>query len=377
MNIVILIFLAILTYINYLIGVYYTNALALSEAGRFIFWTIHILANLIIVATPFVYRKYPVLKPGFFYNALQWCGYILLGFYSILIVMILFNVLGFSLYDYFSKASLSEKNYLRYCLAIFSLVVTTAVVILGMSETRKKPQVKKVTVAITHLPPEFEGLKILQMSDVHVGQTIKGDFVETLVEISNLIGPDIVVVTGDMVDGSLLQLSGELVAFSKIEAPLGKFMIPGNHEYYWGINDWLTHWRKLGFSPLVNQHQVIKKNGAELVMAGVHDYSQKSSPQESLIGSPKDVVKILLAHQPRSIYEAEKAGFDLQLSGHTHSGQYFPYNFIVHFFQPYVRGLHRFKTTWIYVNQGTGYWGPPNRFAVPPEITLIELSRGK
>ena len=116
-------------------------------------------------------------------------------------------------------------------------------------------------------------------------------------------------------------------------------------------------------------------------MAGVHDYSAsrmgpvQSNPVEALEQSPKGLVKILLAHQPRSIYQASKAGFDLQLSGHTHSGQYFPYNIVIYLFQPFVKGLHLYEKTWIYVNQGTGYWGPPTRFGVPPEITLLTLTK--
>ena len=115
-------------------------------------------------------------------------------------------------------------------------------------------------------------------------------------------------------------------------------------------------------------------------MAGVHDYSAghtgdyKSDPKLSLKNSPASAIKILLAHQPRSIYQAAAAGFHLQLSGHTHSGQYFPFSLLIHFFQPFVKGLHLYEKTWIYVNRGTGYWGPPNRFGVPPEITLIKLT---
>ena len=157
-------------------------------------------------------------------------------------------------------------------------------------------------------------------------------------------------------------------------------MIPGNHEYYWGLDDWLIHWNELGFIPLLNDHKIVRKNDSQIIMAGVHDYSAHrikktylSSPSIAILDAPKNLVKILLAHQPRSVYEAARLGFDLQLSGHTHSGQYFPFNILIYLFQPYVKGLNRHIKTWIYVNQGTGYWGPPNRFGAPPEITLIEL----
>lgn len=385
MNLFILIFFSAFTYLNYLIGQYYVDALELHHLGAIFFWIIHVVANLIMIATPFVYRLYPIKKPPRLYSALQWGGYSIFGIYSILIVFMLLNISGFALFDYLFESSSVVKLFLKFSLALISLVIAFIVVFIGMYQTRKKPQIKKVKIPIANLPLEFEGFKILQMSDIHVGQTIRSSFVESLVEISNDLSPDVVVFTGDIIDGLHTQIEDELIAFKNIDAPYGKFMVLGNHEYYWGVNDWINHWGKLDFNLLLNQHQVIEKDGAKIVIAGVHDYSAhrvmrgkiKSSPKESLEGSPSDAIKILLAHQPRSIYEAHKAGFDLQLSGHTHSGQYFPYNILIYLFQPFVKGLNRYKTTWIYVNKGTGYWGPPTRFGAPPEITLIELRKNK
>lgn len=370
MNLFFVIFLSLFAYINYSIGIFYSNSLQLSGNSNIIFWIIHLLASSMMIAAPIVYRSFPKKKSGLFYNALQWIGYTFLGIYSILIIFVL--LISFS--------SLFNQN-IKFLLAVISLVSTGLFTVMGHLEIRKKPRIKHVKVSIDHLPASFNGLKILQLSDIHIGQTIKRDFSELLVEISNSLNPDIVVLTGDLVDGSVHQLGDEVEPFKKMKAPMGKFMIPGNHEYYSGVNDWIKYWQGIGFSTLLNNHQLIEKEGDKILMAGVHDYSAariakeySSSPSKALEGSPNDLVKILLAHQPRSIYEASKAGFDLQLSGHTHSGQYFPYNFIIYLFQPYVKGLKRHNKTWIYVNQGTGYWGPPNRFGAPPEISLIELT---
>lgn len=330
-----------------------------------------------MISTPIIYRKHPVKNPGALYSAIQWCGYIFFGIYSVLIILMLMSIGLSSFYNHFSNADAVTKILVEKYMAFGSLITTAMIAIIGFFVATKRPAVKKIKISLPHLPLEFVGTTILQMSDIHVSPTIRKDFIEMLVEISNKIAPDIVVLTGDMVDGSRAQLSDELLPFTDIVAPLGKFMVPGNHEYYWNVNHWLEFWNEIGFKTLVNEHHSIKKEGAEIIMAGVHDYSMgvNSSPQLAVKGAAMSAVKILLAHQPRTVYEASKAGIDLQLSGHTHSGQYFPYNVLIYLFQPYVKGLKRFEKTWIYVNQGTGYWGPPSRFGVPPEITLLELTR--
>ena len=385
MKIFTIIIISLFSLINLFIGRYYTAAFSLTGNARISFWIVHILATASMLCAPIIYRLYPEKNPSFSYSALQWTGYTFMGIYSVLIIFILLNSIGLDLYHRFfaSPENLNEDRrlFFKSSLALISLLVTGTMAGIGLYQARQKPIVKKIDVKIDHLPDDFEGVTILQLSDVHVGQTIRREFVETLVEMSNQLNPDIVVLTGDMVDGTRDQLDHEIVSFKKIKAPLGKFMIPGNHEYYWGVDTWLERWRELGFTTLINQHSLINKNNSQIIMAGVHDYSAsrmgpvQSNPVEALEQSPKGLVKILLAHQPRSVYQAAKAGFDLQLSGHTHSGQYFPYNIVIYLFQPFVKGLHLYEKTWIYVNQGTGYWGPPTRFGVPPEITLLTLTK--
>jgi predicted MPP superfamily phosphohydrolase len=159
------------------------------------------------------------------------------------------------------------------------------------------------------------------------------------------------------------------------------YFVTGNHEYYSGERAWTAEIRRLGMQVLKNEHVVLQHKGASLVLAGVTDLSahhfdaaQHSDPAAALRGSPADAgAKILLAHQPNSAPAAAGAGFDVQLSGHTHGGQFWPWNLFVGFFQPFTGGLYRLKNLSIYVSRGTGYWGPPNRFGVPSEITRIRL----
>lgn len=383
MKIFFIVFISIFSYFNYLVARYYASTFNLSGFKSVIYWTFNILATASIFAAPYVYRAYPVKQPGFWYNALQWCGYFFFGIYSILFLFVFLNATGLWAYEKYAAPSEERRNFLKLMTAGIGLSAAGLMSVAGIFEARMKPVVKKVQVPLPGLPEEFHGTTILQMTDIHVGQTIKSDFVETLVQMSNELKPDMVVLTGDLIDGHAENLAHELESFRNIQAPLGRFMIAGNHEYYWGIDHWVGFWKGLGFTTLVNEHKLIEKKSAAIAIGGVHDYSAKhtdgslvSSPEEAFKNVPKDLVKILLAHQPRSIYAAAKAGIDLQISGHTHSGQYFPYNILIYLFQPYVKGLNRHEEKmWIYVNQGTGYWGPPNRFGVPPEITLLELVR--
>ncbi len=227
----------------------------------------------------------------------------------------------------------------------------------------------------------MHGFSIAQISDVHVGPTIKRGFVEGVVRQVNALKADMIAVTGDLVDGSVQQLSAHTAPLAGLTARHGAYFVTGNHEYYSGERAWTAEIGRLGLRVLKNEHVVLKHDGASLVLAGVTDLSahhfdpaQRSDPAAALRGAPVDAgARILLAHQPSSAMAAADAGFDVQISGHTHGGQFWPWNLFIHFFQPFSSGLHRLKNLWIYVSRGTGYWGPPNRFGVPSEITRIRL----
>ncbi len=239
-----------------------------------------------------------------------------------------------------------------------------------------------VEIPLAGLPKELEGFTIAQISDIHIGQTIKRNFVEAIVDRVNRLKADMIAITGDVVDGSVPDLAQHTEPLARLESRHGTYVVTGNHEYYSGVHAWIRELERLGTRVLVNEHVVLDHEGAALTVAGVTDWSahhfdpsQKSDPEAAAKGAPAHVLKVLLAHQPRSAPFAEAAGYHLQLSGHTHGGQFWPWNFLVHLQQPFTAGLNRLGRMWVYVSRGTGYWGPPMRFGVPSEITLIRLVR--
>jgi hypothetical protein len=253
----------------------------------------------------------------------------------------------------------------------------------GIAEAKQTPQVKRIPIKIEHLPPELEGFRIVQISDIHVNPTFRRAAVEEIVAVVNTLDADIVVLTGDLVDGSVAQLGSDVAPLKQINSVSGNFFVTGNHEYYSGVIEWIEEVKRLGFTVLLNEHLVITRGRTRLLLAGVTDYrggnflpGHRSDPQKALNGAPPADAKILLAHQPKNIFDAARAGYDLQISGHTHGGQFFPWNLLVGFAQPYVSGLHTHQNTRIYVSRGTGYWGPPLRVGSPSEITLIKLVAG-
>ena len=249
----------------------------------------------------------------------------------------------------------------------------------GFRQAMTGPGVKEVLVPVSGLPPGLRGLKIAQISDLHVGPTIRRRAVERVVARTLALQPDLIAVTGDLADGTPERLADALEPLARLKAPLGVYYVPGNHEYYRGAAEWLAKAVALGWTPLVNDNRVVSRGGAELLVAGVPDEQGglflPGHAQDHRRAAKGDAdFRLLLAHRPDGAAVAADAGFDLQLSGHTHGGQFFPASLFIGFFHRYARGLARAGRMWIHVNPGTGYWGPANRFAVPSEITLLTLT---
>jgi predicted MPP superfamily phosphohydrolase len=262
------------------------------------------------------------------------------------------------------------------------MAVVPVVTAVGYFLARRTAPVVHVDVPLAGLPDGLHGFTIAQISDVHVGPTIRREFVEAIVERVNGLEVDLIAITGDLVDGSVLELSSHTEPFGRLESRHGTYFVTGNHEYYSGAHSWIGEMRRLGAYVLVNEHMVLEHNGESLAIAGVTDYSahhfdpaHRSDPHSALHGAPEDAIKVLLAHQPRSAHSAAAAGAHLQLSGHTHGGQFWPWNHFVRLQQPFTSGLKRLGDMWIYISRGTGYWGPPMRFGSPSEITRIRLMR--
>jgi len=304
-----------------------------------------------------------------FVRGAQWIGYAMLALFAMLLLSVAAG-------DVIRVTSLLARRAIDpLTLSVAAIASAGALSLVGLAQARC-PGVRRVSIAIENLPSQLEGYRIVQWSDVHVGPTIRRRFVQTLVDRTNELDADAIVITGDLIDGPLAQLRDEIEPLRELQARDGVFYVTGNHEYYWRADEWTTHLERLGISFLKNDHRIIARDGASLVIAGVTDPvgrdSHKPDPQRALAGAP-DAVKVLLSHRPQTAQIASSLGVDLQLSGHTHGGQFFPFNLIIKKFQPIVAGLHRIGRTWLYVNRGTGYWGPPSRLGVRGEITVIEL----
>jgi predicted MPP superfamily phosphohydrolase len=264
-----------------------------------------------------------------------------------------------------------------------TLVVGLAMLatLVGLLNARRRARVVNVEVPVRNLPESLRGFTIAQISDVHVGPTIKRRYVDAIVDAVNSLQADVIAVTGDVVDGSVKDLANHTAPFARLTARYGAFFVTGNHEYYSGEPAWTAEFQRLGMRVLMNEHVVLTHQGSQVVLAGVADFSahhfnpgQRSDPQRAIQDAPANAgARILLAHQPRSAPAAAAAGFDLQLSGHTHGGQFWPWNLFVRLQQPFTAGLHRLNDLWIYISRGTGYWGPPKRLGAPSEITRLRL----
>ncbi|WP_309933527.1 metallophosphoesterase [Variovorax paradoxus] len=326
---------------------------------------------------------------------LQWTGLISMGWFSSLFVSTLLRDAGLLLAWLASVlfgAPVPWHVVLPWS-AMAVLVLATLVSMVGFLNARRTADVKRVEVPIRGLPAALEGFTIAQLSDIHVGPTIRSAYIQRIVDAVNRLGADAIAITGDLVDGSVAELREHIAPLAGLRARHGTFVVTGNHEYYAGAHAWIDELRRLGLKVLLNEHVVLQTRNvrgaqndeelfeSQLVLAGVTDYTaghfdaaHASDPHLALFDAPPLVhTRVLLAHQPRSATLAAQAGYQLQLSGHTHGGQFFPWNLFVPMQQPFTAGLHRLHDMWVYVSRGTGYWGPPKRFGAPSEITLLTL----
>ncbi len=316
-------------------------------------------------------------------DMLAWAGFVAMGlFSSVLVLTFLRDVCllagtaaGFFIAIYDALRSFRDRS--AIAVPLLALILSIA----GFVNARRRAAVRSVEVAIDGLPAPLHGFTIAQITDVHVGPTIKRGYLEAIVDAVNAMEADLIAVTGDMVDGSVKELAWHMQPLARLTARHGVFFVTGNHEYYSGVHGWLVELERLGLRVLMNEHVVLEHRGASLVLAGVTDFhaeyfdpAHKSDPAAAIAGAPAGAgMKLLLAHQPRSAFEAARSGFDLQLSGHTHGGQFLPWMFLVRLQQPFIAGLHRLDKLWVYTSRGAGYWGPPKRLGAPAEITCIRL----
>jgi predicted MPP superfamily phosphohydrolase len=266
--------------------------------------------------------------------------------------------------------------------ALAVLVVAVVLVVLGNVEAMRVPRTKRVDVVIPGLGPELDGLRVVVLADTHYGPIDRTGWSVKVAAVVNELAPDVVCHAGDLADGTVEQRRGQVAPLGTVRATEAKLYITGNHEYFSQAQQWLDHMATLGWEPLHNRHHVVRRGSASVVFAGIDDPTGTGSGltghgpdlAAALADTDPDVPVVLLAHQPKQVAFAVEAGVALQISGHTHGGQIWPFHLIVRLDQKFLHGLSRHgDRTQLYTSRGAGFWGPPLRVFAPSEITLLTL----
>jgi uncharacterized protein len=273
----------------------------------------------------------------------------------------------------------SRRVFIARSFALAGGITAGGIVGYGATQALGDPELTRVPVALGKLDPSLSGFRIAVVSDIHLGPLRGRSHTERIVRMINEQQPDLVAIVGDLVDGEVDKLGEAAAPLRDLVSKHGSFFVTGNHEYYSGFEPWLAELERLGVDPLRNERVAIERGGAGFDLAGVNDVGGRSfndGPDfgRALDGRDTSRPVVLMAHQPVQVVDAAKHGVDLQLSGHTHGGQMFPFHAIVPVQQPVVAGLEKIDGTWVYVTRGAGFWGPPVRVGAPPEISVIELS---
>jgi len=342
---------------------------------------------LLVVATMFVGRLFPRIG-----RVLAWPGFIWMGALFVLLfvlvgmdVLRLFVTLAARLLGAGSFFDGSRRVFTARMIAGTALASMGGVTAAAVRATRGPVAVKRMEIVLERLPHGLDGTRIVQLCDLHVGGLLGREFVERVVRTSNGLEADLIAIVGDLVDGTIEHLRPALASLADLRARHGVYFVTGNHEYYTrsGARAWMEEIERMGIHVLRNERVTIGNDREGFDLAGVTDHGASRFPDD---GPSEDIAKalagrdpsravVLLAHQPIAIHQAARLGVDLQLSGHTHGGQIWPWGALVRLQQPFIRGLHRVRDTQLYVSCGTGYWGPPMRLGAPAEITEIVLRR--
>ncbi|MXP19760.1 metallophosphoesterase [Gordonia sp. HNM0687] len=260
-----------------------------------------------------------------------------------------------------------------------AVVVVASVVTVGYGVVEAtRLQVTHTEVAVPDLPEQFDGTRVALIADLHVGPARGRGLVQQVVDEVNAQNPDLVLIAGDLTDGTVAEVGDDLEPLAELSAPLGVFGVSGNHEFYFDDGGaWLDEWERLGISTLRNERTEITVDGATIDLAGVHDETAPAPFEPdlgaALAGRDTNRFVLLLAHEPLQAFGASDAGVDLQVSGHTHGGQMWPIMYLVPLQQPTVQGLDQVEATTVFTSRGAGAWGPPVRVGAPPEISMLQL----
>jgi predicted MPP superfamily phosphohydrolase len=366
----------ILAGLHYYIGVRLIDAWPLRGGGKSAAW---IVLWSLLASVPLGLLSWR-LFPRWVARPIRAISHVWIGLFSLVLtsivatdlIRLLAELLGATLADPLKAGEIQS-------MAVLAFVGVAGT--LGFCTARGPARLEHLRFPVARLGKAFEGFRIVQLSDLHITEYQDPRILARVIDQVNAMEPDLVAITGDLVDGDVDDLRANVAPLAQLRAKEGVFFVTGNHEYYHGAEDWSDEIRRLGIVVLHNEHRVLKRGTEGLVIAGVTDYggghfhpSHESRPDLALAEAPKEFPRILLAHQPRSAARATEQRVDLQLSGHTHGGQIFPFMFFVRMQQPVVSGLKKLYGVWVYTSRGTGYWGPPFRIGPTPEITQIELT---
>ncbi len=271
-----------------------------------------------------------------------------------------------------------RRRFMKITFDVTMLILAFSYIVKGLIGGIKRPELNKVDVYIKDLG--FDELTIVQLTDVHIGNTIGKAFVQECVDRINALKPDIVVITGDLVDRKIENAKDDLSPLKELQSTFGTYFVLGNHEYYHGAEDIANYMPELNVKALLNESVIIRDGDKALNLVGINDLQSirfETLPIDTyraFENVDKTVPTILLSHQPKSIELVKDKVYDLMLSGHTHGGQIFPFGFLVMLQQPFLAGLHAVTSSkQIFVSRGTGYWGPPVRVFAPSEISILTL----
>lgn len=272
----------------------------------------------------------------------------------------------------------TRRVLLRRAAAITAGLVAVGTSGYGVTRAYRTPRVERLTVPLARLDPRADGLRVAVVADLHVSPVYGAGSVGRVVDLLNSLEPDLITLVGDMVTSEVAEVRDALAPLGRLRGRYGVYAVTGNHEYYTGHEEWADAAEELGMRVLRNQRVEIAHRGGAIDLAGVNDqeggrYADPPDYEAALGDRDPSRPVLLMAHQPVQVHRAAAYGVDLQVSGHTHGGQVFPFDYLVRLEQPVISGLAEVDGTLLYVTDGAGFWGPPMRVGADPDVTLLEL----
>jgi predicted MPP superfamily phosphohydrolase len=340
----------------------------------------------LMIAGPVAYRQGQANIDGFGQQLFQFLQYFLMGWVAIvLLTFFALEVLNSLVRILQIPFQPEKRTFLTEGVSRGFVAGTGVLAVGGLFQAAARPKVERVEITLPNLPHAFEGFSMAQISDVHIGPLLHREFLEGVVDEVLALKADVILITGDLVDGTVEQLRQQIEPLRRLKARDGIYFCTGNHEYYSGAEEWIAYLESMGIHVFRNSNIVLRRDPDKILLGGVYDWQAgryfeshaHDAKKAAQTDEPVDC-KILIAHNPFSIEDAREAGWNLQLSGHTHAGQFYPFAFIVKAALKHSEGLYRIDDrTQLYVNRGTGYWGPPNRLGISSEITHHILKCGR